>query len=488
MSKFSSRVSAALSRVGHWFRDTAWFKTKSWFVRLGHRIRDWFVHLGIKIKQGWTNLVNFFRVSNWNVKASMCLMGAGQFMYHQIGKGLMYLFIEVIFILFFAFFGFSWIVGFFTLGTVEANNWTGQEGDNSVTMLILGIFSWIILIIFICMYVANVKDVWRTSQDCIKGKKPSTFKEDLKQFADRKFYKTVLFVPILGTAIFSVLPIIFMILIAFTNYGGDILPPVLVDWVGFDNFVTLFSNTSQLGSTFLNILGWNLLWGVSTTLLNYVLGLGLAILLNKKVVKGKAFWRLFPILAYAIPGFITLTAFKFMFSAGGPINSILEDNFGIYINFLGIDSTWTARGIGLLVNAWLSVPSVMLLATGILSNINQEYYEAASIDGASKSKQFRDITLPFVVFSTTPTLITSFINNFNNFGVFYFLRGTVRTPGYFVANDTDLLINWLYRLSIDNNYYSIGGAVSLLIFILTSAISLLIYVKSPAYRKEDTFR
>lgn len=487
MNRFGSRIGADLARAGHWLRDTAWFKTKNWFIKLCHRIRDWFVRLGMRVSNLWTAILNFFRVSNWNVRASMCLMGAGQLMYHQVGKGLMYLFIEVVFILFFSLFGFSWLVGFFTLGTVQANQWTGQEGDNSVTMLILGIFSWIILIVFVCMYFANVKDAWRTSQDCIKGKRPSTFKEDLKQFADRKFYKSVLFIPILGTAIFSVLPIVFMILIAFTNYGGDILPPVLVDWVGFENFGTLFNNTSSLGSTFLNILGWNILWGISTTLLNYVLGLGLAILLNKKIVKGKAFWRLFPILAYAIPGFITLTAFKFMFSAGGPINSMLQEN-DIFVDFLGIDSTWTARLIGLLVNAWLSVPSVMLLATGILSNINQEYYEAASIDGASKARQFKDITLPFVVFSTTPTLITSFINNFNNFGVFYFLRGTITSPGYFVSNDTDLLINWLYRLSIDNDYYSIGAAVSLLIFVLTSAISLIIYVKSPAYRKEDTFR
>ena len=102
--------------------------------------------------------------------------------------------------------------------------------------------------------------------------------------------------------------------------------------------------------------------------------------------------------------------------------------------------------------------------------------------------QFLKITLPFVVFSTTPVLITNFIGNFNNFGVFYFLRGGLYMDGYFLASDTDLLINWLYNLSIDNNYYSIGAAVSLIIFIITSVISLSVYVRSNAYRKEDTFR
>ena len=434
-----------------------------------------------------TSFINFLRVSNMNVRASMALMGLGQLMYHQVGRGLIYLIIEILGILFFSIYGFQWIVGLITLGTVEADPWIGKEGDNSVIFLLLGLLSIALLILFIWLYISNIKDCYNTSKNMIKGEKPKTFKDDLKDLLDKKFYKTVLFFPLLGTIIFSVIPIIFMILIAFTNYGGDFVPPALVDWVGIDNFVSVFS-LGDIGPTFFKILGWNIVWAILTTLINYIFGLLLAILLNKKLVKGKPFWRLFPILAYAIPGFITLTAFKFMFSQGGPINQILVSNGGKAISFLTEDGTWWARIIGLMVNAWLTIPSVMLLATGILSNINSDLYEAAKIDGASSFKQFKDITLPFVVFATTPTLITSFIGNFNNFGVFYFLRGKVTSDGYFVANDTDLLINWLYRLSIDNTYYSIGATISLIIFIITSLISLIIYIKSPAYKKEDTFR
>ncbi|MBR1743800.1 MAG: sugar ABC transporter permease, partial [Lachnospiraceae bacterium] len=138
--------------------------------------------------------------------------------------------------------------------------------------------------------------------------------------------------------------------------------------------------------------------------------------------------------------------------------------------------------------AWVSIPTSMLLATGMLSNMGAELYEAASIDGASKWQQFIRLTLPFVIFSTTPTLITSFVGNFNNFGVFYFLRGGIYLDKYFLASDTDLLINWLYNLSIDNNYYGIGAAVSLVIFVITSVFSLTTYVNSSAYKKEDTYR
>lgn len=219
------------------------------------------------------------------------------------------------------------------------------------------------------------------------------------------------------------------------------MPPELVDWIGFGNFQKILA-LSEIRATLIKILIWNLSWATISTIVNYFGGLGLALLLNKKCVRGKNFWRAFPILAYAVPGFITLLGFKFMFSYGGPINYYITLSGVKAIGFLDIDAGITAKIIGILVNAWICIPTSMLLATGILSNMNQDLYDAASIDGATKWKQFIKITLPFVVFSTTPTLITSFVGNFNNFGIFYFLRGGLYNEGYFLASDTDLLINW----------------------------------------------
>lgn len=422
-----------------------------------------------------------------NVKLSMCLMGLGQLFYGQIGKGLLYFSVFVLAVIYFVYRGFSDFIGLFTLGTKEANTWLGVEGDNSVVMLLMGILSVIAIIFLIVCYVSNIKDAYATQKICEKGGRPSTFREDLKQLLDKKFYKTVLFLPILGVCVFNILPIIFMIAIAFTNYGGSIVPPKLVDWVGFDNFVSL-ATLSQFAPTFVRILGWNLVWALISTALNYFAGLGLALLLNKECVKGKALWRAFPMLAYAVPGFITLLGFKFMFSYGGPINQIITDMGHQAIGFLDIDAKWMARGIGIAVNAWISIPSIMLLATGILSNMDASQLESAKIDGASRFQQFRHITLPFVLFSTTPVLISQFIGNFNNFGIFFFLRGGLYIDNYFLASDTDLLINWLYNLSINNNYYNIGATISLVIFLITSLISLLIYTNSSSYREEDTFR
>ena len=177
-----------------------------------------------------------------------------------------------------------------------------------------------------------------------------------------------------------------------------------------------------------------------------------------------------------------------MFSYGGPINQLIVSHGGTAFGFLDLDAKWSARIIGLLVNCWISVPSIMLLATGHLSNRDVTLYEAAKMDGAGRWKQFWKLTMPYMIFATTPVLLGQFIGNFNNFGIFYFLRGGLYMDGYFLASDTDLLINWLYNLSIDNNYYSIGAAISLIIFLITSTISLIVYVKSPSYREEDTFQ
>lgn len=373
------------------------------------------------------------------------------------------------------------------MGQIEGDAWYGIEGDNSIVMLLMGLLAVVLIIFYIAVYITNIKDVYATQCAYDTMKQPESFKSQIGSLFDKNFHRTALLLPIIGVSVFSILPIVFMILIAFTNYGGETVPPELVDWVGFENFGKILT-LSQFAPTFFKIFGWNMLWAVLSTFINYFAGLGLALLLNKACVKGKAIWRAFPILAYAIPSFITLLGFKFMFSYGGPINYYIQQGGGEAIGFLSVNSKWTARFIGLGVNAWISIPSTMLLATGILSNINTDLYEAARVDGASAWKQFIKITLPYVVFATTPVLITQFINNFNNFGIFYFLREGVVSDGYFLANNTDLLINWLYKMSIDNNYYSIGAAISLIIFIITSIISLTVYILSPSYKQEETFR
>ncbi|CYV30380.1 TPA: sugar ABC transporter permease [Streptococcus suis] len=426
------------------------------------------------------------RKASVEAKTSLFCMGFGQFLLGQKFKGILFFGIELFFLSYLFFRGFRDIIGFFTLGTQKTDTWFGIEGDNSIIMLLMGILGFIIFSLAIYLYVINIKDALYVDQLIREGKKIPSFREEIKISIDRNFPAFVLFFPVLGIMVFSVLPIIFMILIAFTNYGGKIVPPELVSWIGLKNFVKIVSLT-QFAPTFFKILSWNILWAVLSTGLNYFGGLSLALLFSNKRVKWKVVWRAFPILAYAIPGFISLLAFKFMFSYGGPINQLLQNQGVQAIGFLDVDAKWSARVIGLMVNAWIGVPSIMLLATGLLSNRDASLYEAAEIDGASKWAQFTKITFPYILTATTPVLIGQFVGNFNNFGIFYFLRGGLYLDDYFLASDTDLLINWLYNLSIDNNYYSIGATISLIIFLLTSVISLSVYVRTSSYKEGGRF-
>lgn len=432
----------------------------------------------------------FFRQAPWQVRLSCVVMGLGQLCYGQIVKGLCYLGCFGILLGYFITRGLGDLVGFFTLGTREENLWLGIPGDNSLTMLILGLFAIFILILWVVLHITNVKDAIYTARQVEKGKPVPKFRQTLQTAADARFHISALALPMVGVAIFSILPIVFMICIAFTDLGGDVVYPKLANW-SFSAWGKILS-LGKISSTFGKILGWNVLWAISSTLLNFVAGLGMALLLNKKNVRGSKIWRAFPILAYAIPGFISMLGFKYMFSQSGPINYYLDQAGLMRIFFLTNDASakWWARGIGLFVNAWITTPSIMLMTTGILSNINTDLYEAAALDGASPFQQFRKITLPFVIFSTTPVLIGQFVGNFNNFGIFFFLRDGVISnyADYFLASDTDLLINWLYKLSVDNNYYSIGAAISLIIFLITAALSLSVYVRSAAYKQEDTYQ
>lgn len=437
-------------------------------------------------------LKEFLKTCEPAAKLSMIFMGAGQIRNKQLGKGLLLILAEVVLIVYFALMGVGDLIGLFTLGTMQGDPVMGIEGDNSITMLIRGVASVFVIAFTVFLYYENVKDANNIAKRLSEGRPANNFKQSLQSLLDEKFYMVTLALPVVGVIIFNVLPIIFTVLTAFTNYSGTIAPPKLVDWIGFGNFVTIFTVT-----TYINTIGkvflWNIIWAILSTFLSYFGGLCLALLINKQCVKGKKLWRAFPILAYAVPGFITMIGFRYMFSGMGPINWLIVRLWGegARIDFLGINSVDWARFVCLLVNTWVTIPSSMLLSTSVLSNMNKDMYEAAEIDGASAMKQFFALTLPFVFFATMPIIITQFIGNFNNFGTSFFLRnGLVNNTEYFNANSTDLLINWLYNLALggESKYYGIASSVSILIFLITGTFSLIAYVLSPSYKREDTYR
>jgi arabinogalactan oligomer/maltooligosaccharide transport system permease protein len=173
----------------------------------------------------------------------------------------------------------------------------------------------------------------------------------------------------------------------------------------------------------------------------------------------------------------------------GPLNSLLKQWGFISQNMPFLTNITYARITVVLVNLWVGIPYTMLITSGILMNIPKDLYESASIDGASPVRMFFSITLPYMLFVTTPYLITAFVGNINNFNVIYLLtRGGPLVTDYFQAGKTDLLITWLYKLTVERQNYAFASTIGIFVFAITASMSLVIYNLSGSARKEEEFQ
>ncbi|MBQ2675956.1 MAG: sugar ABC transporter permease [Clostridia bacterium] len=444
-----------------------------------------------------TSPVKIFKQGNFHTRLSFVIMGSANLFNKQITKGLLFLLSQIIYTVFMLTAGVRWIAGLITLGTKEQGSVYDPEvgfnvtvaGDNSMLFMIYGVMAIIITAVFLIIYYANLKSAYAVQSVVLKGKNPPSFKQDLKSLLDERFHFTMMSVPILGILAFTVLPLIFMILIAFTNYDRAHQPPGnLFDWVGLTNFKAMLWQNDLLAGTFFPVLMWTLFWAVAATVSCYLLGIIVALLINKKGIRFKPMWRTILVLTIAIPQFISLLIMRNMLNQFGPINTLLQ-NAGIIdeaIPFL-TDVNW-ARATVILVNLWIGIPYTMLMTSGILMNIPQDLYEAARIDGAGPFKVFTKITMPQIWFVTAPFLITQFIGNINNFNIIYLLTGGEPfATDYYVAGKTDLLVTWLYKLTADEKDYNLASTIGILVFIISIVISLLAYRHTASYKKEDQY-
>ena len=502
-------------------------KFVKWLKSLGHgvvgffkSIGAFFVNLGKSVARFFMDLWTIIRHGNWITWTSFFVMGFGCFAYGQWLRGALYLVLEVGFILFMIFSGANNLVKFTDLGNVRQQEikdpMTGlgigyTKGDNSLLILLFGVVTILLILIVLAMYFKQLKNAFHNQELRELGLPIDGTKKDLKQLLNKNFHTTILALPTLGIAIFTVIPLIFMLLIAFTNYDKNHPPIRLWDWVGFDNFVQLFNftGTSSMGGTFVKLLGWTLLWAVLATITTYIGGMILALLINKKGVRLKKVYRAFFVVTIAVPQFVSLLIIsKFLGTNDGLINALITKwglispefadklvemgvmNTAHNINWLG--NTHLARTIVIIVNMWIGVPYSMLITSGILMNIPEDLYESARIDGAGPVKTFFKITLPYMLFVTGPHLITQFIGNINNFNVIFLLTGGGPTSPDLMppAGKTDLLITWLYNLTIGGDYkdYKMGTVVGILIFIVCSFVSLIVYSRTSAVKDEEVFQ
>ena len=431
-------------------------------------------------------------------KLSMLLMGFGNIVHGQVIKGLIYLAVEVAYIVFMAVNGVHFLGMLGSLGTEpqreiwdEANQvYIYTKGDQSILILLYGVATVLLTLLMIWAWKGAVKSAYKA--ECLQkeGRHVNNFREDLKSLLHENLHRLLMTPPMVFIFLFTILPLIFMICMAFTNYSKIDNHLMLFDWVGLDNFAALFDSSSILGSTFWSVLGWTLVWAFFATFSNYICGMILSIMINRKGTRAKGFWRFCFVLTCAVPMFVSLLIMRTMLQPEGAVNVLLR-NLGLIAQDASLpfftDPTW-ARVTVIVINVWVGVPYTLLQLTGVLQNIPGELYEAAKVDGANAFQTFTKITLPYMLYVTTPYLITTFTGNVNNFNVIYLLSGgDPVTDLSSTAGKTDLLVTWLYKLTIDKQYYNIGAVIGILTFVILAIGALITYRNSKSYKEEGGF-
>ena len=497
--------------------ERAVFKTLDWFKALPGKVSRGFSKLpsrlaraGRKVVSPLTDAYDAARNGDWRTRLSFLIMGFGHLTRRQILRGCLYLLYEILFIVFMVLVGGPNLKSMGSLGQMAVTN-INVGGfqiqfsyDDSLRILLYSVISIFLILVLAYLYFGQIKDSLRLQRSAYIGHYTSD-KQTLKNVLDKSYHRTLLTIPMAGVVIFTIIPVVIMVLIAFTNYNSyHLTPGRLIDWVGFQNFATLFSAGMQGSSTlfiqkFGEVLLWTLIWAIFATFTNYFLGMIVAMIINAKGVRLKKVWRTILITTIAVPSFISLLL----------MSKMLDTNYGIinsWIETLGGNGVpWLTDGLIakvtiIVVNMWIGIPYTMLMCTGLLMNIPADLYESARIDGASAFKTYMKITLPYMMFVTSPYLISNFVSNINNFNVIYLLSGggpNFSYLGYEVVpqqlsglGQTDLLITWIYKMCMTNSFkdYGTASVVGLMIFVVVAFLSLVVFNNTNSIKNEEDYQ
>ena len=409
----------------------------------------------------------------------------------------------------------------YTLGSVVTPAESVPTLGHISTMLMLqGLIAIILSLMFMLFLVWSVKDAYQISE--AKRKKEEVLSES-KYFKSvyENFFEYIILSPALFVLAFiSIMPITFGFIMAFTSISGPTSMIATFDWVGLRNFTALFDFSSGFGASFgqafWRVLGWTFIWAIASTFTVFFGGFIQALILNSEKVVFRKLWRTILILPWAIPALLSQMVFSVMFNENGFVNAFLRD-IGVYeiltnlgmlgqqgrfltgidkLLFLGEQNIqWFSNPFNptfvrltlVVVNIWLGFPYFMALMTGIMTAIDKTLYEAADIDGATGIQKITKITMPLVLYSTAPILIMTFSGNFNNFGVIYFITGGGPNAGNFnrgFAGDTDILISWMYKLTVDESIYNMASVFSVLIFLFVGSITAWNLSRTKAFQED----
>lgn len=486
-------------------------------------VPKFFVKIWNSISQYFVNLYNYFVDGDWKTRLSYLFMGFGLISRKSFLRGFLVFIYQIAFIIYAISIGIPSFLDLPTFGNIAETFYYDDIIVNGVLMEDLPIYSYvddsflillnsiifaILIVIYIVLWTNQIKDSSEL-QNLHNIGKTIEDKKVIKDLVGKNYHMVLLSIPTLGLVMFTIIPLIFMILVGFTNYSSKYeQPKCLFDWVGMYNFEKLFGMTGAAsGKEFTYVFGqiliWTLVWAFFATFTNYFLGMVVAMIINKKGIKFKKLWRTILITTIAVPQFISLLFLsKFLATNDGGFNTILTSLGLISENIKFLEDATIAKITIIVVNMWIGIPYTMLMCSGILMNIPEDLYESAKIDGASPFKMYMKITLPYMLFVTGPYLISNFVGNINNFNVIYLLSGGnpvftnikgvgIQNPtALYGAGQTDLLITWLYKMCMTQveKDYGVASVIGLFVFIVVATFSLILYSRTNSVKNEGDFQ
>jgi arabinogalactan oligomer/maltooligosaccharide transport system permease protein len=422
--------------------------------------------------------------------AASLFMGLAHIAYlKDRAKGFMFAFVELAFIACAPFFA-GKLRDLITLGEPQPDLPIKMRG-NSMFMLIDGILVLAVIVVFIIVYAISVRSARAGYREYCRKKRFPSGGDSLNATLGKAF-------PVVGIApsfvlilVFVVVPLVFSMSVAFTNYSAPnhIPPNKTVDWVGIDNFKALLGGETSWSAGFARVAVWTLVWAFSATVTCYFGGLIVAVLLKESNLRIAPFFRVIFILPYAVPAVVSMLVWRNLLNGTfGTVNRTLTALGLIDAPIPWLGHPALAQFTCVMVNLWAGFGYFMLLSMGTMTAVSQDIFEAAKIDGASRFQVVRHVTLPLVLYQTMPLIIMSFTHNINNFGAIFFLTGgnpTVADSTITSAGGTDILVTWIYKLTITLLKYNYASVIAVMIFIALAPFAIFNFRKTRAFREGE---
>ena len=235
-------------------------------------------------------------------------------------------------------------------------------------------------------------------------------------------------------------------------------------FLGLQNYVTALNFGGAAGSALFRSFLITVAYTILVVGLAWVLGMAAALLLNGKF-RGRSWFRTLFLIPYAIPAYVEIIAWSFMLQRdNGAVNAVLRS---LHISnppfwLVGGNAFWSM----VMAATWRSWPFAFLFLLAGLQTISPDMYEAASLEGASRWRQFLTITLPMLKPVNVVLLLVTFLWTFNDFNTPYVLFGAAPPPA------ADLLSLHIYVNSFVNWNFGLGSAMSVLLLIFLFIVSL----------------